>query len=52
MARTVTGFEYDIFISYRRKDNQPMPSYGWQSKGGRWVSEFVAAIDNISLLTT
>ena len=30
MASIVQGFEYDIFISYRQKDN----------KGDRWVSEF------------
>jgi hypothetical protein len=27
----IPGYEYDIFISYRQKDN----------KGDRWVSEFV-----------
>ena len=31
MASHIPGFEYDIFISYRQKDN----------KGDRWVSEFV-----------
>jgi tetratricopeptide (TPR) repeat protein len=31
MQSLVTGYEYDIFISYRQKDN----------KGERWVSEFV-----------
>ncbi|HBH82637.1 MAG: hypothetical protein A2X03_09985 [Bacteroidetes bacterium GWA2_40_15] len=31
MASLLPGFEYDIFISYRQKDN----------KGDRWVSEFV-----------
>jgi hypothetical protein len=30
------GFEYDIFISYRQKDD----------KGERWVSEFVDALKN------
>ena len=34
MASLIPGFEYDIFISYRQKDN----------KGGRWVSEFVDAL--------
>jgi len=34
MASLITGFEYDIFISYRQKDN----------KGDRWVSEFVEAL--------
>jgi len=31
MASIVPGYEYDIFISYRQKDN----------KGDRWVSKFV-----------
>ena len=31
MASIIPGFEYDIFISYRQKDN----------KGDRWVSKFV-----------
>jgi len=34
MTSLIPGFEYDIFISYRQKDN----------KGGRWVSEFVEAL--------
>jgi TolB-like protein len=34
MASIIPGFEYDIFISYRQKDN----------KGDRWVSEFVDAL--------
>ncbi len=34
MASIVPGFEYDIFISYRQKDN----------KGERWVTEFVNAL--------
>jgi hypothetical protein len=34
MASIIPGFEYDIFISYRQKDN----------KGYRWVSEFVEAL--------
>jgi TolB-like protein len=34
MASLITGYEYDIFISYRQKDN----------KGDRWVSEFVDAL--------
>jgi tetratricopeptide (TPR) repeat protein len=38
------GYNYDIFISYRQKDNQPTPGYGWQSKGERWVSDFVEAL--------
>jgi hypothetical protein len=34
MSSLITGFEYDIFISYRHKDN----------KGGHWVTEFVDAL--------
>jgi hypothetical protein len=44
MSSIIEGYNYDIFISYRQKDNQPTPSYGWQSKGDRWVSEFVEAM--------
>lgn len=44
MASLIPGYEYDIFISYRQKDNQPTPGYGWQSKGDRWVSNFVEAL--------
>jgi tetratricopeptide (TPR) repeat protein len=34
MSGVVEGYSYDIFISYRQKDN----------KGDRWVSEFVDAL--------
>jgi tetratricopeptide (TPR) repeat protein len=34
MASIIPGYEYDIFISYRQKDN----------KGDMWVSEFVEAL--------
>jgi TolB-like protein/tetratricopeptide (TPR) repeat protein len=34
MPSLIAGYEYDIFISYRQKDN----------KGDRWVSEFVEAL--------
>jgi TolB-like protein/tetratricopeptide (TPR) repeat protein len=34
MSSIIPGYEYDIFISYRQKDN----------KGDRWVSEFVEAL--------
>jgi hypothetical protein len=34
MASLVPGYEYDIFISYRQKDN----------KGDKWVSKFVDAL--------
>jgi spore coat protein CotH len=35
MSSIVPGYEYDIFISYRQKDN----------KGDRWVSEFVESLN-------
>jgi len=35
MASIIEGYEYDIFISYRQKDN----------KGDRWVSRFVEALN-------
>jgi TolB-like protein/tetratricopeptide (TPR) repeat protein len=44
MSGIIKGYNYDIFISYRQKDNLPTPGYGWQSKGDRWVSEFVEAL--------
>jgi Domain of unknown function (DUF4974) len=34
MSSNIEGYNYDIFISYRQKDN----------KGDRWVSEFVDAL--------
>ena len=34
MGSIIPGYEFDIFISYRQKDN----------KGDRWVSEFVEAL--------
>ena len=34
MPSLIPGFEYDIFISYRQKDN----------KGAKWVSEFVESL--------
>ena len=34
MASIIPDYEYDIFISYRQKDN----------KGDRWVSEFVESL--------
>jgi len=34
MSSIIEGYNYDIFISYRQKDN----------KGDRWVSEFVGAL--------
>jgi hypothetical protein len=34
MASIIPGYEYDIFISYRQKDN----------KGDRWVNKLVDAL--------
>ena len=34
MPSLIPGYEYDIFVSYRQKDN----------KGDRWVTEFVSAL--------
>ena len=34
MSSILSGFEYDIFVSYRQKDN----------KGEHWVTEFVSAL--------
>jgi hypothetical protein len=34
MSSLIAGFEYDIFISYRQKDN----------KGDKWISKFVDAL--------
>jgi len=39
MSGIIEGYNYDIFISYRQKDN----------KGDRWVSEFV---DNLGKSVT
>jgi TolB-like protein len=44
MSSIIEGYNYDIFISYRQKDNLPSPGYGRQGGGDRWVSEFVEAL--------
>ena len=36
MSSIIEGYNYDIFISYRQKDN----------KGDRWVSNFVDTLKN------
>jgi hypothetical protein len=36
MASLIPGYEFDIFTSYRQKDN----------KGDRWISEFVEALNS------
>ena len=48
MPSVVTGYEYDIFISYRHKDNRSNTSsfthsHGNQSGNG-WVTDFVASL--------
>jgi hypothetical protein len=57
MASLIPGFEYDIFISYRQKDNkgdrQGAPSYGsTQSREAGWVSEFVEGRDAMHCVST
>ncbi len=44
MASIVTGFEYDIFISYRHNDNLPSLDSGRQASDG-WVTEFVQNLE-------
>ena len=49
MASLIPGYKYDIFISYRQKDNkggrQGAPPCGTtQSREAGWVSEFVEAL--------
>ena len=46
MSGVIEGYNYDIFFSYRQKDNQPSPGYGWQSRGDSRVSESVERIKN------
>ena len=40
MGSILPGYQYDIFISYRQKDNLPAPG------GEGWVTEFVQALKN------
>jgi hypothetical protein len=44
MASVIPGYEYDIFISYRQKDNLPSPGSGRQANNDSWVSGFVEAL--------
>ena len=52
MPSVLPGFEYDIFISYRQKDNRPSQGYGLQVRpsqshggpGDGWVTQFVNAL--------
>jgi len=41
MASLIPGYKYDIFISYRQKDNLPSLSFGRQANNDGWVTEFV-----------
>ena len=41
MPSFIQGFEYDIFISYRHKDNLPSQGFGRQANNDGWVTEFV-----------
>ncbi len=43
MSSLVSGFEYDIFISYRHNDNLPPQGSGRQAESG-WVTEFVESL--------
>ncbi len=48
MPSIIEGYNYDIFISYRQKDNkggrQGAPSWATQFREAGWVSEFVEAL--------
>jgi len=41
MPSLISGFEYDVFISYRHKDNLPTTGISEHANDG-WVTEFVA----------
>ncbi|MCU0369714.1 MAG: hypothetical protein MUF39_12935, partial [Cyclobacteriaceae bacterium] len=45
MPSVLPGFEYDIFISYRHKDNKSVSGFGPATHGNQpaagWVTEFV-----------
>ena len=43
MPSLISGYEYDIFISYRHKDNPPTQGSGGQARDG-WVTEFVRTL--------
>ncbi len=50
MPSIISGYEYDIFISYRHKDNRSTLSSSSQGQGGQpsngWVTDFVAELRN------
>jgi hypothetical protein len=41
MSSLISGYEYDIFISYRHRDNLPSHGYGGQANIDGWVTQFV-----------
>jgi len=43
MPSILSGFEYDIFISYRHNDNLPTYDFGRPGRSG-WVTEFVKSL--------
>jgi len=42
MPSIIPGYEYDIFISYRQKDNQ----------SDQWVTKFIESLPELSLHPT
>ena len=46
MSSVIQGFEYDIFISYRQKDNLPSAGGGGMQHQEGWVTGFVEALKN------
>ena len=46
MASIITGFNYDVFISYRQKDNK---YDGWVNESFAWEHEFKAFIELASM---
>jgi len=42
MPSLIPGYEYDIFISYRHKDNLPSHGHSRQANSDGWVTEFVS----------
>ncbi|MDH5381202.1 MAG: hypothetical protein OEW75_10135, partial [Cyclobacteriaceae bacterium] len=45
MPALIPGYEYDVFISYRHKDNLSALPVGREAPGG-WVNGFVKALKN------
>ena len=42
MPSLIPGYEYDLFISYRHKDNLPSYGHDRQLSSDGWVTEFVS----------